>query len=868
MGLQLYKKKRNFKNTPEPEGKVKAAGKKLVFVIQRHAASRLHYDLRLELDGVMKSWAVPKGPSLNPKDKRLAVMVEDHPMEYNTFHGVIPKGNYGAGTVDIWDEGTYTVDPDHAKTKNEKAELRAMLAKGQLKFVMKGKNIKGSFALVRLRDKKNWLLIKHRDEHAVDEYDSEEVPPIKSGGNKTWQSNRNSSDKPNSKQKSAAAARSVRAKAKKLTHFIKPMLATPSEVPFTDEGWVFEIKWDGYRAITEKKGKNLKFYSRNGLEFHELYPELVPELLKIKKDCVLDGEIVVLNEEGKPSFQKLQQFDDNRDLPILYYVFDCLWYDGKDLTDLPLTERKKYAQKAVPKSNAILYSDHIEGDGEKFFNEIIKLDGMEGMMAKRADSTYEEGRRSRSWLKIKLVNTQEAVIAGYTAPRESRKYFGALILGVYDKKKLRYIGHSGTGFTDKMLKELHAKLQPLVTDESPFDEKVPVNAKVTWVEPELVCNVKFSELTDEGIMRHPVFMGMRIDKEPEEVDHVDEPVKKSSKVSVKSPKSGKEKTSEKETSKKTPAKSGKKSDDIGTSKENDRTVTIGGHELKLTNQNKVFWPKEKYTKGDVVAYYNKVSNYILPYLIDRPQSLKRNPGGIEDKGFYHKDAGDKAPHWVKSTEVYSESGNKTIDYILCNDKATLIYLANLGCIELNPWNSPYQKPDNPDYLIMDIDPSEKNTYNQVIDVALVIKEILDKAGCTCYCKTSGATGMHVYIPLQGRYTYDQARPFSEIIANLTQEQLPDFTTVERPLNQRKGRIYIDFLQNRRGQTLSSVYSIRPVPGASVSTPLKWSEVKHGLTPLDFTIKTVHKRFEKVGDLFANVLTDKNDLRKCIDRLES
>lgn len=860
MGLQLYKKKRNFENTPEPKGKVVSAGKKLAFVIQRHAASRLHYDLRLELDGVMKSWAVPKGPSLNPKDKRLAVMVEDHPMEYNKFHGVIPKGNYGAGTVDIWDEGTYTVDPDHAKTRNEKAELRKMLEKGQLKFVLNGKNIKGSFALVRLRDEKNWLLIKHRDQYAVDEYDSEDVPPIKPGGDKTWQSNR-----PNSKQKSYKAAQSVRAKAKKLSHFIKPMLATPSEVPFTDENWVFEIKWDGYRAITEKNGKNLKFYSRNGLEFHDLYPELIPELRKIKKDCVLDGEIVVLNEEGKPSFQKLQQFDDNRDLPILYYVFDCLRYDGKDLTDLPLTERKKYARKAIPKSNAILYSDHVEGEGEKFFHEIIKLDGLEGMMAKRADSTYEENRRTRSWLKIKLVNTQEAIIAGYTAPRESRKYFGALILGVYDKKRLRYIGHSGTGFTDKMLKELYAKLQPLVIDESPFDEKVPVNAKVTWVKPELVCNVKFSELTEEGIMRHPVFMSLRIDKEPEEVDHVDEPMKEKVKTSKRTLKKAPKKAPVKAAAKKSHKR---ESNDIGTSKENERIVEVDGHELKLTNQNKVFWPKEKYTKGDVIAYYNKVSGYILPYLMDRPQSLKRNPGGIEDKGFYHKDAGDQAPHWVKSAEVYSESGNKTIDYIICNDKATLIYLANLGCIELNPWNSKIQKPDNPDYLIMDIDPSEKNTFSQVIDVARVIKEILDKAGCTCYCKTSGATGMHVYIPLQGRYTYDQARPFSEIIAHLTQERLPGFTTVERPLNQRKGRIYIDFLQNRRGQTLSSVYSIRPVPGASVSTPLNWKEVKHGLTPLDFTIKTIHKRLDKVGDLFAKVLTDKNDLRKCIDRLES
>jgi bifunctional non-homologous end joining protein LigD len=859
MGLGLYKKKRNFKNTPEPAGKVEAGSKKLRFVIQRHAASRLHYDLRLELDGVMKSWAVPKGPSLNPKDKRLAVMVEDHPMEYNNFHGVIPKGNYGAGTVDIWDEGTYTVDPLHAKTKYESAELRKMLEKGQLKIVLKGKNIKGSFALVRLRDEKNWLLIKHRDEYAVDEYDSEEVAPVRPhSADKTWQSNR-----PNSRQKSAQAAQYVRTKSHKFTHFIKPMLATPHEKPFDDEDWIFEIKWDGYRAITEKNGKQIKFYSRNGLSFTELYPEVAEELKKIKKDCVLDGEIVVLNEEGKPSFQKLQQFDEDRSLPILYYVFDCLRYDGKDITGLSLLERKKYAEKAIPKSNMILYSDHIEKDGEKFFNEIIKIDGLEGMMAKRADSTYDEGRRTKSWLKVKLVNTQEAIIAGYTAPRDGRKYFGALVLGVYEKKKLRYIGHSGTGFTDKGLKELYTKMQPLVTDESPFDEKVPVNAKVTWVEPELVCHIKFSELTEEGIMRHPVFIGMRIDKEAEEVDHVEAPVKtKAVKKNTK-----KIKADEEPVKPGVKKSAGKTSDDIGTSKQNERIVEIDGHELKLTNQNKIFWPTEKYTKGDVVNHYNKISHYILPYLKDRPQSLKRNPGGIEDKGFYHKDAGDKAPAWVKSEQIYSESGNKTIDYIICNNKATLVYLANLGCIELNPWNSRIQKPDNPDYLIMDIDPSEKNTFNQVVDVALVIREVLGKAKCTCYAKTSGATGIHVYIPLGGAYTYDQARPFSELIANLVNEQLPDFTTVERPLNQRKGRIYIDFLQNRRGQTLSSVYSIRPVPGASVSTPLQWKEVKHGLSPLDFTIKTIHKRLDKVGDIFGNVLTDKNDLRKCIDRLE-
>jgi bifunctional non-homologous end joining protein LigD len=623
-------------------------------------------------------------------------------------------------------------------------------------------------------------------------------------------------------------------RAEKFSAFEKPMLAHLHGEPFDNPDWVYEIKWDGYRAVAEINKKGNRLYSRNGLSFANLYPKIFEALKKIKDDVILDGEIVVMNENNKPDFQKLQQYDDNRHLPILYYVFDCLQYKGKDITGLPLVERKKIAEKVIPPNSIIRYSEHVNESGIEFFNKTVEMD-LEGMIAKRADSIYLKGKRSQDWLKIKNHNTQEAIIAGYTEPRGSRKYFGALILGIYVDGKLKYIGHTGTGFNEEALKEMFAKLQPLVTNVSPFDKKIIVNSPVTWVKPELVCAIKFSELTEEGILRHPVFIGLRVDKSAKETDQLDAVVKK------------KKTTEEKDTSSK-------------------KNITVNGHKLILTNQQKIYWPDEKITKGDVIEYYNSIFKFIIPHLKDRPQSLRRNPGGIGDKGFFQKDAGEDTPSWVQTYKIHAESVNKDIDYIICNDKATLTYLNNLGCIELNPWNSRIRSLDYPDYLVMDIDPSDKNTFEQVIDVALVIKQILDKAGAASYCKTSGASGLHVYVPLHGAYTYEQARAFAEVIAMMTQEHLPVTTTLERPLEKRKGRIYIDYLQNKKGQTLASVYSVRPVPGATVSTPLLWNEVKPGLLPAQFNIQNIIKRVSQKGDLFANVLKEKVNLQKCLKNL--
>ncbi|MBS1586853.1 MAG: DNA ligase D [Bacteroidetes bacterium] len=613
------------------------------------------------------------------------------------------------------------------------------------------------------------------------------------------------------------------------------MMAKLHDKPFNDPKWIFEIKWDGYRAVADVAGKDTKLYSRNGLSFAAKYPDVFNELKKIKKKVVLDGEIVALDEKGMPNFQLLQQYGDHPEAELVYYVFDVLYVNGKTVENKPLLARKQLLRELLPPSNIIKYCDHIEGQGKAFF-KLMKKQELEGMIAKRADSVYRENYRSDDWLKVKQVQTLEAIIAGYTEPRNSRKHFGALVLGMYKKGKFTYIGHTGTGFDDKTLRYLYEKMQALVVSQSPFKEKVPLNGKVTWLEPELVCNIKYGEETQAGILRQPVFMGLRVDKEATEISR--------EKQNIESKK------------------------DVHTENSDmDKTKTVNGNKVALTHIDKVYWPEEGYTKGDMIEYYNKVYKYIGKYLKDRPESLRRTPNGITDEGFFHKDAGDAAPDWVDTYKMWSESANKEINYIVCNNKATLLYMANLGCIELNPWNSRVESVDNPDYLVIDIDPSEKNTFDQVVDTALMVKEIFDKCGCPAFCKTSGATGLHVYVPLGAKYSYEQARDFANTIAMVAQEQLADFTSLERSLSKRgKDKIYIDYLQNRPGQTLSCAYSLRPKPHAPVSTPLEWKEVKHGLKPSDFNIKNTMERLEKKGDLFTPVLGRGIDMMKALKKL--
>lgn len=612
------------------------------------------------------------------------------------------------------------------------------------------------------------------------------------------------------------------------------MLAKETDTPFNDKDWVFEIKWDGYRALAEIEKGEVKLYSRKGNSFNELYPSVVKELEKISAEAILDGEIVVTDEEGKPDFQLLQNYS-NSIGQLHYYVFDLLSLNGHNTCGLKLLERKELLKKLLPKNNVVHYSNHIVEKGIDFFRESRKIN-LEGILAKKSDSEYHPGVRTQEWMKIKHHRTVDVIIAGFTQPTGTRKYFGALVLAIRKGNSLKYVGHTGTGFNNTTLREVNELLETLIQEESPFQETIQTNTPATWVKPLLVCEIKFSEWTQDGKMRSPVFMRLRPDKPIKDVNMANTKIVTKKTV---------EKTSEKD----------------------EKIYSFGKTKVKVTHPDKIFWPDEKITKSDVVKYYLSISDYILPYLKNRPQSLKRNPNGILDKGFFHKDAGDEAPPWVKSKKIFSESANKDIDYIICNDKATLTYLNNLGCIELNPWHSTVTMLDKPDYLIIDIDPSEKNSFEEVIEAANVIHELLEKAKAENFCKTSGATGLHVYVPLNKKYTYDQARDFANLICMLTNEQLPAFTSLERNLEKRGKKMYLDYLQNRRGQTISSVYSLRPHPGATVSTPLKWKEVKIGLYPDKFNIHTTLNRLTKMGDIFSGVLGNGINLEKCLSLLK-
>jgi len=845
MALEDYNKKRNFKETSEPEGKEKASGKKLKFVIQRHAASRLHYDFRLEMEGVLKSWAVPKGPSLNSSDKRLAMMVEDHPYSYRTFEGSIPKGNYGAGEVEIWDEGTY--EPiEKVNGKTDDLVMRAELHKQSLKFILHGKKLKGEFALVKIKNSKDenaWLLIKHKDKYAVEEdYDAEDHT-LKTSKVTAYLEEKESKKKNTSTEslkhyKNYAPALSGE---KKLSKFIKPMLCKVSDKAFDDKDWAFEIKWDGYRAIADLSKDELRLYSRNGIDFSQKFKKITNSLNLQEHPMILDGEIVAYDDRGKPNFQWLQRIGDNPNLALTFQVFDLLWLNGHSTENLSYLQRKELLKDALIENEIIKYSDHILEKGRDFF-QAAKDMGLEGIVAKKTDSLYKENLRSSEWLKIKIHKSDEAVICGFTEPKGSRKKFSALILGKYLNGEMFFCGHTGGGFNDKSFSEIYDKMQPLIIKNSVFKITPKTNAKATWIKPKLVAEIKFTELTKDNIYRHPIFLRLRDDINPKDV------------------KFNSENSSKNENMKKTEPKkrTGK----------NDVLKKIGKQELKLTNQNKIYFPEDDITKGDVIDFYQSISKYILPHLKDRPQSMNRYPNGIKGLSFFQKDAAEETPEWIETQKVFSESSDKYINYIICNDKETLAYLNNLGCIELNIWTSKIKKADNPDYLVLDLDPSEKNSFEDVIETAQAVKEALDLAGINGYPKTSGSSGIHVYIPMNAKYSYDQVKDFGHLLMQMVQKKLPDLTTLERSLQKRdKNKIYLDYLQNRRGQTLASVYSLRPKNGAPVSMPLEWEEVKNGLKPTDYNIYNALERLKDKGDIFKPVLCKGIDMLKVIKKLE-
>lgn len=810
MGLAKYIKKRKFDVTPEPRGEVERSKGSLKFVVQKHQASRLHYDFRLEMEGVMKSWAVPKGPSLNPKDKRLAMMTEDHPLSYRTFEGTIPYGEYGGGDVIVWDEGTY--ESDEAKGVKGEAALLAGVKRGDIKFTLHGKKLQGSFALVKTKgwQENAWLLIKHNDEFtSTDDIVSDEssVRSKKSLGNKPHAKIVESMVKQKAPKKKQAP---------KSTALVKPMLARLADEPFDNPDWIYEIKWDGYRAIAEVRDSAVRLYSRNAQPFEKKYPAVVEALKAIEHNVVLDGEVVSVDNAGKSRFQYLQDYIENKKGHLQYQVFDLLELDGQDVRGLTLLQRKELLQKVLPESDVIKFSDHIAGKGITFFNQAIKQD-LEGIMAKDGNSMYTDGARSSSWLKIKTHNRQEAIICGYTAPRGTRKYFGSLILGLYKEGKLTYVGHTGTGFNQESLQYIAKKLHNLEQKTSSFSERIKTNAPVTWVQPKLLCEVEFTEWTDDGQMRHPSFQGLRNDKQSETV--------------------------------------------VAEIPQNNKLA-----ELELTNLDKIYWPKDKITKGDLINYYRAIAPTMLPYLKDRLQSMNRFPNGITGKNFYQKNVDNEVPTFVRTEEVQLEDEDRSITSIVCDNVETLLYMANLGCIEINTWNSRVSKYENPDWGVIDLDPGDIG-FDKVIEVALEVHKVLESINIPSVPKTSGKTGLHIFIPMGAKYTHDQVRQFIEILMNVIHKRLPDITSLERSPKKRTKLIYLDYLQNRIGQTLAAPYSVRPWPGATVSTPLEWREVHKNLDPNKFTIYNTAKRLKVKGDLWKPVIGKGVNLSTAIKKLQ-
>ncbi|WP_214070334.1 DNA ligase D [Mucilaginibacter sp. dw_454] len=907
MSLEKYVAKRDFTKTAEPKAGRSKDKDHLMFVIQKHDASRLHYDFRLEMDGVLKSWAVPKGPSTDPKVKRLAMMVEDHPFDYANFEGIIPQGEYGGGTVIVWDEGTYEpIEAIKGKKKQEK-HLLQQLKSGSVKIKLHGEKLHGEFALVKTHGmgENGWLLIKHNDDFASTKDITKKDKSILSGktietmektSEKVWQHGHEEDvkpEKPKNKKKAlthedeaadelgntrdTAKDIDVRALLKAapksaVPKNIKPMKATLVDAPFDDPDWVYEVKWDGYRAlaIVDKKGAEL--ISRNNIPFDKYYP--INQILKDWQiNAVIDGEILVLNDKGLSDFGALQNWRSEADGNLVYYVFDILWYEGKNLMDLPLTQRQAILKEILPTNNdSVRQSKVFAANGIEFFKAAEKI-GLEGIIAKKGSSVYTSDLRSKEWLKIKVQRRQEVIIAGFTKNEGTSKSFSALILGVYDSKVLKYVGKVGTGFSEKLQKEMMARFKPLITDKVPFDVEPDVDkpsrfrpqrlgAKPTWLKPELVAEVAFAEVTSDGVFRQASFKGLREDKKAKEViletpkdtketvDGVEDTAipKKTTHAAIKPPADKDRKT-------------------LLNPKDETQVREICGHELKFTHLSKVYWPEDGVTKRDMFNYYYRIAEYILPYLKDRPMSLNRFPNGIHGSSFYQKDVKGKAPDWITKTFPYTNGDGEHKEYLVGSDESYLLWMASLGCIEMNPWFSRYKSPDNPDYCVIDLDP-DKNTFDQVIEAALEVKKVLDALDVPSYPKTSGSTGMHIYIPLGAKYDYDQSQMFAKIIVSLVHKQIPDYTSLERMIAKREGKMYLDFLQNRPGATIAGPYSLRPKVGATVSMPLTWDEVKPGLTMKHFTIFNTIDRLKETGDLFKGVLDKGIDLEKTIKKAKS
>ena len=880
--LSEYQRKRDFSKTSEPKGAPDASGGNR-FVVQKHWATRLHYDFRLEMEGVLVSWAIPKGPTLNPAERRLAAHVEDHPVSYYDFEGTIPKGEYGGGTVMVWDWGTYAL---------EESTPAESLRRGEVKFRLNGVRLTGRYALVRTRSDKDWLLIKKKDEAADPSFDIQHFDTsvktgrtkeeIEQGQDAVWSSRRDAGG--------GGLINLANAEKGPMPRTLEPMKAQLVDAAFDDDRWLFEVKWDGIRLVSFIDNGKVSLQTRAGRIVDDEYPQLqaVSRLVKAKQ-AVLDGEIVALDEEGRPSFQLLQNRG-KEPHPMQYVVFDIVYLDGQRLFRVPLEDRKRLLRDIVRDSDLLKYSEHVLGEGKAFF-KAAQQKQLEGIVAKLRDSPYQPGMRSSAWLKIKAVRQQEVVIGGFTEPRGGRRHFGALIVGVYEDGKFVYAGHVGGGFDERSLESLAKLMKPLIVKTSPFSGEPPRgNEKPTWVRPKLVAEVKFAEWTRDGVMRQPVFLGLRDDVDPREVRRelphdADREMAQAKRAPTARGKRQQvaRKTSTRVARSRVSAPSEATATDIpdtslskaaaqvakklrtdirgATASELDALDAIktegnwevGGRIVHLTNLHKLLFPEDRYSKRDLIRYYVQVAPVMIPYYKDRPLSMNPHPDGIHGKSYWVKDKPDYAPEWIPTFRYQDQKGLK--DWILIEEVATLAWLANHAVIDMHPWYSRVDKPEYPDWSVIDLDPAEGATFKDVVAVAKVMKSALDHLELTGVLKTTGQSGLHIYIPIERRYTLEESRGFVAKLAHMIAELMPEKVTEVWEVKRRTGKIRIDYTQNVINKTLAGPYSVRPALRAPVSTPIAWRELDDSRhRPDKWTIKTLGDRLLEVGDLFHDALT--------------
>ena len=854
MALEEYRRKRDFRKTPEPAGVAAShekPGAALSFVIQKHAARRLHYDFRLELDGVLKSWAVPKGPSLDPGEKRLAVHVEDHPLDYGEFEGVIPEGEYGGGTVLLWDRGIWVPlnsDPE------------AAYRKGSLKFTLEGEKLHGNWALVRMGGKaanerhENWLLIKERDAAAVPQSgdavvtdnplsvaSGRSLDAIAADRDRVWHSNRGDNEKP--PVQTIAVQDIPGAQKRRIPDKLQPQLATLAGQAPDGPEWLHEIKYDGYRLLARIEGGKVRLITRGGLDWTAKFRSLADQLGELPLDSALiDGELVHLEQEGTTSFSGLQDaISSGKTDTLNFFAFDLLYCDGWDLTGAALEDRKSALAKIIsPNQRGMLrYSDHQIGSGPKFLSQACHF-ALEGIVSKRRTEPYRPGR-SRSWLKSKCRNREEFVIVGYTDPEGSREGFGALLVGYYDPQgKLRYSGRVGTGFNTGQLIQLHRRLESLARPEPTVALPKGVSRKgVHWIEPRLVAEVEFATWTADAILRQASFQGLREDKDARDVVY-DPKTRTAVEPAAKSK------------SKKAPARSkqtvSKKAETDEPQRARDGSLLFEG--VRLTHPDRILYPGTSLTKLDVARYYAAIENWVLPQLSGRLLTLVRSPAAGM-KTFYQKHIGDEAPEAIKRFNIDGQEEPEIYPYI--EDLPGLIGLVQMGVLEIHPWGSRVNKLEMPDRVTMDLDPDEGLPWQRVTEAAIDVRDAIAGIGLKSFAKTTGGKGLHVVIPLTPKLDWDQVKAFAKWLADSFVAQRPEAFTANMAKRARRGRIYIDYLRNGRGATAVGAYTPRARPGAPVSTPVSWEEVEQGVRPDEFTVETVPQRLTTLSaDPWADI----------------